>query len=93
MGGLAGQKKTDGTEGEAEYFFLPRYVRRQDIPVDAPINLPTMPETFFDGVPNMPKHTIIRMGAAHWDARIPTAEGVLHFDFRSMSRDERHGRR
>lgn len=39
---------------------------------------------------NTPNHTIIRMGAAHWDATIPTSEGdVLHFDFRTMSKDER----
>jgi hypothetical protein len=35
-------------------------------------------------------HTTIRMGAAHWDASIPTSEGaVLHFDFRGMTKDER----
>jgi hypothetical protein len=37
----------------------------------------------------MQKQTIIRMGAAHWDAQIPTADGVLHFDFRSMSKDDK----
>lgn len=37
----------------------------------------------------MQKPTTIRMGAAHWDVQIPTAEGVLHFDFRRMSRDEK----
>lgn len=36
------------------------------------------------------QQTIIRMGAAHWDASIPTSEGeVLHFDFRRMSKDDR----
>lgn len=35
------------------------------------------------------KHTVIRMGAAQWDATIPTADGDLHFDFRRMSRDDR----
>lgn len=34
--------------------------------------------------------TIIRMGAANWDASIPDAQGNrLTFDFRKMNRDER----
>jgi hypothetical protein len=38
----------------------------------------------------MKQHTVIRMGAAHWDASIPTSEGeVLRFNFRRMSKDER----
>lgn len=39
----------------------------------------------------MKKHaTIIRLGAAHWDAAIPDAEGNrLTFNLRTMTRDER----
>jgi len=38
----------------------------------------------------MKKPTIvIRMGAAHWDARIKNGSNTLHFDFRTMDRKER----
>ena len=37
------------------------------------------------------QQTIIRMGAAKWDATIPTTDGQkpLHFDLSKMTRDER----
>lgn len=33
--------------------------------------------------------TVIRMGASHWDATIPTNDGEMHFDFRKMTKEER----
>lgn len=36
------------------------------------------------------KHTItIRLGAAHWDATIATADGPLHFNIRAMTREQK----
>lgn len=35
------------------------------------------------------QHTVIRMGAAHWDVQVPTPQGGLQFNLRAMSKDER----
>jgi len=38
----------------------------------------------------MTKHTtVIRMGAAHYDATVKTQAETLHFNLRTMSKDER----
>lgn len=37
----------------------------------------------------MKNRITIRMGAAHWDARVNTANGPVTFNFRTMTKRER----